>query len=272
MMVARILWRTARLSEHLITGSVIAWSATLLNRQRAAWLPQAVRWWHARLLRALGVQVWVSGQLEPNCLLVANHISWLDIPVLGAQAEIYFLSKSEVRRWPLIGWFAELAGTRFIERGAYQAEAVIRQLGSDLEQGRTTMIFPEGTTTDGQKVRPFHPRLFTIAQTSARHIQPVAIRYRRLDDPAPDLTVPYIGDDSLLANLWRVICHPGLIAQVVFLDPIQPHAGETRRALAQRARASILAALSALDHPADGGTTMPADVGPLSFPSETQAA
>ncbi len=267
---ARTLWRALRLTEHLLTGVIVGWYASLANPQPVVWLPRAVRWWHARLLRALGVQVWVSGRLEPNCLLVANHISWLDIPVLGAQGEIHFLSKSEVRRWPLIGWFAELAGTRFIERGAYQAGSVIRQLGVDLDQGHTVMIFPEGTTADGREVRPFHPRLFAIAQVSATPIQPVAIRYRTSDDPGPDLRVPYIGDDSLLANLWRVMRHPDLIAQVVFLDPIKPSAGETRRALAQRARASIVAALRALAQ--EAGTTLPAHPGHLLRQSETKAA
>lgn len=185
--------------------------------------------------------------METNCLLIGNHISWLDIPILGAQGEIRFLSKSDVRRWPLIGWMAVLAGTRFIERGAHQSEHVLSQLREDLESRRTVMIFPEGTTTDGRTLGRFHPRLFALAQSSGVRIQPVAIRYRRLDDPAPDTAVPYIGDDSLIANLGRLIRHPGLIAQIHFLPAVYALEGESRRALAERVRLAILASLNALD-------------------------
>lgn len=247
-MIARVLWRAGRVIEHLATGTAVALYAKLHRAQEGpSWLPRAVQWWYRRLLCALGVEVRVKGQPESRCLMVSNHISWLDIPVLGAQGEISFLSKAEVRRWPLIGWLAELVGTRFIERGAHRSAAVLRQLQTDLEAGHTIMLFPEGTTTDGRAVGPFYPRLFALAQATGVPIQPVALRYCRSGDPRPDPIVPYVGDDTLVANLWRLLRHPGLIAEVHFLLPFKPQAGQSRRALAEQARAAILAALETLD-------------------------
>lgn len=244
-MIARTLWRSWRVGEHLATGTLVGLYAVFQGRARGqpGWLPRAVRWWHGRLVRALEVEVRIEGRLEAGCLLVGNHVSWLDIPILGAQGEIGFLAKSDVRRWPLIGWLAGLAGTRFIERGAHQAESVIHRLLADLASERTVMIFPEGTTTDGRTLGRFHPRLFAIAQHPEVRVQPVAIRYRRRDTLALDQSVPYIGDDSLIANLSRLVRHPGLIACVHFLPPMQALEGESRRALAERARTAILETL-----------------------------
>ncbi|MGQ9659239.1 MAG: lysophospholipid acyltransferase family protein [Thermochromatium sp.] len=271
-MIVRILRRSWRVGEHLVTGALIGLYAAIRSRahRQPHWLPRAVRWWHGRLVRALEVEVRIEGRLEPGCLLVGNHVSWLDIPILGAQGEIQFLAKSDIRRWPLIGWLAALAGTRFIERGAHQAESVIRQLQVDLASGRTVMIFPEGTTTDGRTLKRFHPRLFAIAQQPDVRVQPVAIRYRRCDTFALDQSVPYIGDDSLIANLSRLVRHPGLIACVHFLTSMQALDGESRRALAERARAAILETLDVVETvPMATSDTIASgrdeDVGPCQF-------
>lgn len=241
----RSLWRALRVTEHLVTGALISIYISLASRlaRRPPWVPAVVRWWHGRLCRALGVQVRVSGMAAEHCLLVANHVSWLDIPVLGAQAQIGFLSKAEVRRWPLVGWMSAVAGTLFIERGANQASTVSAQIAGAIARGRTLVIFPEGTTSDGRQVRRFHPRLFAAAQQPGLRVQPVAIAYRRGEDTAPDPEVPFVGEDTLIANLWRVIRHSDLVAQVYFLSPLEPWKGEDRRGFAERARRGILEAL-----------------------------
>lgn len=245
MLFARAFWRCLRVAEHLGTGAAVALFIRLRYRRGVApaWLPAVVRWWHRRLYRALGVDLRVAGRFEPDCLLVGNHISWLDIPLVGAQGEIGFLAKADVRGWPLIGWMAEIAGTLFIERGGNQTSAVARRIAEDVARGRSLMIFPEGTTTDGTCVRRFHPRLFGIAQGSGPRIQPVAISYHRGEDPAADDQAPYVGDDSLIANLWRLMLHPDLVARVRFLPPIHADDGAQRRALAELTRDAILSAL-----------------------------
>jgi 1-acyl-sn-glycerol-3-phosphate acyltransferase len=261
MRVLRTLWRGLRLVEHLVTGALICVYISLAARVGLPrpWVPWVVCWWHGRLCRALGIRVQVSGAAAHGCLLVANHVSWLDAPVLGAQGRLGFLSKSEVRSWPLVGWMSAVAGTLFIERGANQAAAVSAQIAGAIAGGRTLVIFPEGTTSDGRQVRRFHPRLFAVARQPGLRVQPVAIGYRRGADPAPDLVVPFVGDDTLVANLWRILRHPDLVAQVRFLSPMELRDGEDRRRFAARARSAIVQALGLPAESPQDGDTPPGD-------------
>lgn len=255
MVIRRALWRAGRVSAHLATGTLIGlylgFKAALHPRSCSApaWLPRCVRWWHRRLVQTLDITVQRDGTLVSGCLLIGNHVSWLDIPILGAEGEITFLAKADVAAWPVIGWLARLAGTRFIARGAHQADAVAQQLTADLAAQRTVMLFPEGTTTDGRTLGRFHPRLFAIAQQPGVRVQPVAIRYRHRETLALDGDAPYTGDDSLLANLGRLIRHPGLVATVQFLEPISAAEGCSRRALAEQTRCAILTALEQWEPP-----------------------
>jgi lyso-ornithine lipid O-acyltransferase len=231
------------------TGALILAYVSLTSRaeSRPAWLARVVRWWHGRLHRALGVQVRVTGSVVPGCLLVSNHISWLDVPVLGAQGPLGFLSKSEVRAWPLAGWMAATAGTLFIERGGNRMAEVTGLIAGRIAAGGSLVVFPEGTTSRGLGVRRFHPRLFAIAQQPGLGVQPVALAYRRADnpgtDPEPDLSVAFVGTQTLMANLWQLLRHPGVVAEVHCLPPMDGASVGNRRALSQVARAAILAAL-----------------------------
>jgi 1-acyl-sn-glycerol-3-phosphate acyltransferase len=247
--------RAVRVSEHLLTGAAIA--AFLAGGRRLrwqpAWCPTFVRWWHHRLCRALELQIQVTGNLAEGALLVGNHVSWLDVPVLGAQGEMAFLSKSDVRDWPLIGWMAAIAGTLFIARGGNQTGELVRQIADQIQgQGRVA-IFPEGTTTDGTSIRRFHPRLFAAAGQPGLWIQPVAVRYGRNEAPDPD--APFIGEDDLMSHLLRLLRHPGLEVRLALLPPFE--AGELdRRSLAARCRAAIADALK-IDLDADASCASP---------------
>lgn len=214
------LWRSLRVAEHLCTGAAIALGIAIgrYGGLRLGWVPHVVRWWHERLCRALGVQIEVSGEIAPNSLLVANHVSWLDVPVMGSEARIDFLSKAEVRSWPLIGWMAGIVGTMFIARGAGQTGALVRHMGEHVRRGRHLAIFPEGTTTDGSRLQRFHPRLLAAAQIDGVVVQPVALRYGT--NAAPDSVAPFIGSDALLPHLWRLARHPGLRVKIHFLPPL----------------------------------------------------
>ncbi len=246
----RTVWRGFRVLENLATGSLILVFVTLIARggTRPAWLPRVVRWWHARLTSALGVDVRVIGSVAPRCLLVSNHVSWLDVPVLGAQGLLGFLSKSEVRGWPLAGWMAATAGTLFIERGGNQVAEVSERIGERIAAGGSLVVFPEGTTSRGLGVRRFHPRLFAIAQQPGLGVQPVALAYRCGDARSPDPEVPYVGEQSLVANLWILLRHPGVVAEVHLLPPFDGLNGDDRRALSARARSAILSALRLPEH------------------------
>jgi 1-acyl-sn-glycerol-3-phosphate acyltransferase len=233
------LWRALRVAEHLLTGILIGLGVSLMRRlgMRCGWLPEAVRWWHQRLCRCLALRLETDGRHHHPALLIANHISWLDIPTLGALGSITFLSKHEVRGWPVIGWMSVLAGTLFIKRGAHQATSLGVQIADAIHHGRSVTLFPEGTTGDGRALLRFHPRLFAAAQlVPAPVLQPVAIRYG--SNQEPDAVAPFVDDDSLFSHLVRVLRRPGLRVQIAFLRPIDP-TGQDRRALAQAARDAI---------------------------------
>ena len=232
------LWRTLRLAEHLATGVLVAVPVSMLALLGVPrpWLPGLVAWWHRRLLRSLAVRVATTGDPATGALVLANHVSWLDIPALGSAAPVRFVSKAEVRQWPVVGWLATLSGTLFLQRGAHQASAMAQLVAAELRAGATVAIFPEGTTSDGRAVQRFHARLLAAVDGTAAPVQPVAIRYG--DGLEPDAVAPFVGDDSLLPHLWRVLRHPGLCVSVTFLPPIDI-AGLGRRAVAERARDAI---------------------------------
>jgi len=182
----------------------------------------------------------VTGELIPNALLVANHISWLDIPVLSSRARIDFLSKANIKAWPLIGWIADIIGTLFIVRGANQTGALISEIGERVQRGRHLVIFPEGTTTDGSRLHRFHPRLLGAGQLDGVLVQPVALRYGSNAAPAP--VAPFVGDDALLPHLMRVARHPGLRVYIRLLPPLDGSA-LSRRHISEYCRHSIGEAL-----------------------------
>ena len=243
--IFRSLWRGLRFLEHVITGVLILCVVGLGSRagHRPAWLPGVVQWWYGRMSRALGMRVNTVGAVADRCLLVCNHVSWLDPIVLGASGHMAFLAKAEIRGWPLIGWMSALVGTLFIARGAHQVESVTAQISERIARGETLAIFPEGTTSRGLGVRRFYPRLFAIAQQPGLGVQPVAILYHREGDPAPDQDIAFVDDEALLTNLWRVLRHPGLVCEVQFLPPIWPRVEDQRRTLSALARRRIVTAL-----------------------------
>ncbi|MBB1126885.1 1-acyl-sn-glycerol-3-phosphate acyltransferase [Thiospirillum jenense] len=255
-----IIWQLIRIGGHLLIALVLALLIALIQKigRDCLWQSSAMLWWYRRLCRLLQLQITTNGQPAPAALLVANHISWLDIPVLAAQAPVRFLSKAEVRQWPIIGWIAEVIGTQFIARGANQSATVIINLQRQLTAGHSVVIFAEGTTSDGSSIGRFHPRLFAVAQhelsapqiTSAAppttHIQPVALRYGSAN--APDRIAPFINDDQLFAHLIRILRHPGICATVTFLPSITS-AGQSRRALADATHQSIAQHLGLNERP-----------------------
>jgi 1-acyl-sn-glycerol-3-phosphate acyltransferase len=241
----RALWRLLRLVEHLLTGTLITLAVARRRPDGSyRYRQDAVRWWHGRACRILGLRVAVTGEVPgDSALLVANHVSWLDVPVLGSLGPIAFLSKAEVRRWPLIGWLAAAAGTQFIARGSGEASAVGARIGNHLADHGCLAIFPEGTTTDGSTVKPFYPRLLAAASASGVPVVPVALRYGRAG--ALDPIAPFVGDETILSHLRRVLATREIAVRVAFAAPLDP-AGFDRRGLAARARATIVEALEHL--------------------------
>ncbi len=194
-----------------------------------------------RLCRLLRLRVTSRGAPPQSAVfLVANHVSWLDIPLIGGVAGLAFVSKAEIRTWPIFGWMAAQGGTLFIPRGAGQAAEIARGITASIGAGSSVLVFPEGTTTEGVELRPFYPRLFAAALETAAVVQPVAVRYLCASGPHP--TAPFVGDESFPSHLWRVLAEPEIVAEVCFLEPLATPPGD-RRAVAVACRQAIADAL-----------------------------
>jgi 1-acyl-sn-glycerol-3-phosphate acyltransferase len=241
----RRIRRAFLICVHLIDGALLClfWLVPLrvlypraLSRARS----RLTRWWMRGLLRAIGVRVHCKGRAHPApVLFVANHISWLDIPCLLACTDGLFVAKHEVARWPLIGALARQIGTLFLERGQGAAKTVQHMI-SALARGERLVLFPEGTSTDGREVRPFHARLYQAATDSRVPVQAIALSYPFTSGPHP--RVPFVGDDNFVSHLWRLLGEAGIDARVEFCAPILAHDAQ-RSDLAVRTRNLIIASL-----------------------------
>jgi 1-acyl-sn-glycerol-3-phosphate acyltransferase len=237
--------RVARVLLVIALGLTIAGTFACMERMKIgnsmARRQRWSRWFMARLTAALPFRVTVSGELPRQPMLwVSNHVSWTDIPLLGMLAPLSFLSKAEVRTWPVAGWLALKAGTLFIRRGSGDSKLIQKQMGNHLQQNNALVIFPEGTTTDGTGLRTFHGRLMSSAIDSGVLLQPVAIQYSR--DGKPDSIAPFIGDDDLLSHLRRLFANEQGDVHIQLLTPIATE-GKERAALAFQAQQAVQVAL-----------------------------
>ena len=162
------------------------------------------QWWLGALCQILGLKLHRKGGPWTGPVLMAcNHVSWMDIPILATSVPFHFLAKSEIRKWPVIGWLAAVAGTLFIRRGSGDSRSITRQLANHLSQDNSILFFPEGTTSDGTRILPFHNRLFESAISSEVVIQPITLAY--CDSGRPHTVAPFVGDDSLVPHIWRIL-------------------------------------------------------------------
>ena len=240
--------RSARLSVHLVEGLLTTTIVfPLVGRRRRNAI---IRRWSQRLLRVLRIEARVHGHHaeapDGNVLIVANHVSWVDIFALLALKPSRFVAKAELRRWPLVGRLIEGVGTLFIERGRRrQAHAINRRATEALARGDVIAIFPEGTTTDGTTVLPFYGSLLQPIVDAGGHVQPIAIRYRE-PSGAPSDAPAYVGDTSFLASFWRITGERSLVVELHLAPPL-PARARHRRDLAQEAERAIRMALRAHD-------------------------
>jgi 1-acyl-sn-glycerol-3-phosphate acyltransferase len=225
------MWRLLRVALHLAHGLAIM--ATRFGVYDAAAKQRMVQWWSAKLLRVAGLQVQVQGGAAPGGhLLVANHVSWLDIAAIHAACpQARFVSKADVKHWPVLGWMVASAGTLFIERERKRdAMRMVHDMAAAMQRGETVAVFPEGTTGPGTPLLPFHANLLQAAIAVEAPIQPVALRYAEPGQRFAE-SAQFVGDTTLMQSVWRVITARGLAVQVQFLPP-QASAHADRRALA----------------------------------------
>ncbi len=227
----RAAFRLSRVALHVVYGAATV--ATVYPLASVALKQSLKQRWSRQLLGMLGVRVpvRVPEVALPDGLLVSNHISWLDIFVINAVAPSAFVSKDDVKSWPIIGWMSQQADTIFIERGNRRAaQRTSEHLNACLRQGQRVAIFPEGTTSDGLGVLPFHGALIQAAVDSACRVQPLALSYRDRSGGISQAAA-YVGDTTLLQSLHAIASAPHLRAEPHFLTPVDA-AGLDRRHLA----------------------------------------
>ncbi len=227
-------WRLLRATVHVLHGMLVMTRFPSLD---AAGRHERIRWWSAGLLRVMGLKVDVSGLPRPGAtLIVANHISWLDIAAIHAAApHARFVSKADVLAWPLLGWLIKNAGTLFIERERKRdALRVVHTVAASLQAGETIAVFPEGTTGAGPELLPFHANLLQAAVSTGTPVQPVVLRF---DDASGRFceAAQYIGDTTLLQSLWRVASARRMKVAVQVMPPMSTEHAD-RRLLAEHLR------------------------------------
>jgi 1-acyl-sn-glycerol-3-phosphate acyltransferase len=238
----RAAWRLLRCMVHVLRGLGIV--LLRFGGLDAAQRHDRIRGWSAQMLHVMGIRIEVEGRVHRGgVLLVANHVSWLDITALHAVVpQARFVSKADIQSWPLLSRLADAADTLYLERERKRdALRIVHLVAQALSAGQTVAVFPEGTTSDGRALLPFHANLLQAAIATATPVQPIALRFsdaRLAVSPA----VEFVGATSLVESLWRVACADGLVANIALL-PARPSANADRRALAQALRDDIAAAL-----------------------------
>ncbi|MDX1379643.1 MAG: lysophospholipid acyltransferase family protein [Xanthomonadales bacterium] len=239
----RLAGRIPLLLLHLLISLPLTLLAHLPGIRSIRWggRPLYARWlsfWSAGILFIFGVRRRCDGEPTTGpALLAANHVSWMDIPLLHSVAPMSFVSKAEVGDVPLIGAIARVGGTLFHRRGSHRsAEDVTVAMLERLNSGHRVLIFPEGGILHGAGVKRFHARLFRVAVDGAAPVQPVAIRYLRSGEPYR--AFEFKTGETVLANFFRLLKQPGCDADLTFCEPL-PSDGAGRDHLARAAEGAV---------------------------------
>ncbi|MES2129010.1 MAG: lysophospholipid acyltransferase family protein [Pseudomonadota bacterium] len=235
--------RLARVTLHMLQGLFTC--ALIFPWLQPAGRNVRIQRWSRRLLRLCGVHVEVVGGVEAlgHAMVVANHISWLDIFVINALYPSRFVAKAEIREWPVLGKLVELAGTVFIARGSRRdLRAIFKGLVASLHLGERVAFFPEGTTAQQGQLLPFHANLFEAAIDAKVPVQPFAIKYVCVHG-LPHPSVDYVGEMTFVQSFKTVLRSSVIRAQLTCL-PALPAEGAHRRELAQASQDAIAAALA----------------------------
>lgn len=235
-----VLWKILRGLWHVLMGlwTIYMRFPQLSHEQREA----RVQAWSLQFLALWGVHLKVIGQPVRSgpALIVANHISWLDILVIHAARHCRFVSKSDIRDWPLIGTLATGAGTLYIERARRKdALRMVHDIAEALREGEVVAVFPEGTTSDGRGLLPFHANLIQSAIQADAPVQPMSIKFIDARSGEASFAPCYIGDDTLVGSIWRTLSAPPITA-VVHFGELQTAQGRDRRRWAAELRETVL--------------------------------
>jgi 1-acyl-sn-glycerol-3-phosphate acyltransferase len=240
-----LAFRLLRVLLHLFIGLAIC--ALLFPWVDATRRAVHIRRWSRDLLALCRVEVHIEHDTAtasaPRALIVANHVSWLDIFVINSLHSCRFVAKSDIRDWPLIGWLCDKAGTIFISRGRVRdVRRIYQGLVSSLHAGEHVAFFPEGTTAPQGTLLPFHANLFEAAIEAQVPVQPYALQYLNADGQV-HRAVDFIGDMTFAQSMMAILKAQGIRARLTILPIIATDGTPHRRELADTARASIARAI-----------------------------
>lgn len=241
----------------LILGTAVLWlTAWAISRSRATRAVRRLRLfgvWARFVAQTIGLRCRVDGHPpRGGGLLVTNHLSYVDVVVLAALSDATFVAKSEVAGWPILGPLCRFVGTVFIRRARGEAvTSALAEMEDALDRGRLVVLFPEGTSTDGQQVLPFRPALLEAARLTDRPIGWAALSYFTAPDlPPASRAVCWWGDMTLVDHLYRLVQLPAIRVHVTF-GAMEPAAAADRKQLAHALREAVTSARH--DHALDAG-------------------
>jgi 1-acyl-sn-glycerol-3-phosphate acyltransferase len=230
---------------HTLYGIFIA--GLILPRLSPQRRDMVISRWSKALLDLLNIKVVIKGKVPPlgltNTMFVANHISWVDIHALNSVHTTRFVAKSEIKQWPIFGWFAIKVNTLFVDREKrHEAGKVVNSAKQALDHGDCICFFPEGTTTDGTEVKPFKGSLLQAAIEARSQVWPFAIYYPDAENK-PNTEIAYWGDISLIESMKTIIKQRHAVVVLDFASPI--HAADfERRALSSELHQAIISRLN----------------------------
>lgn len=249
-------WRLVRAVLHGLHGVVVVllrFPGLAQDRREAR-----IAWWSAKMLRLLGMRLQVQGRFRPGAkLIVANHVSWIDILVIHAVCpQARFVSKADVQGWPLVSRLVASARTLYIRRESRRdALRVVHQMGEALQAGDSVAVFPEGTTGPGEPLLPFHANLLQPAIVTGVPVQPVALRFADALGPYSE-AAQFLGDTTMAQSLWKLACGDGLVAHLTVLTAEGTRHAD-RRSLAEHLRERLVETLRAGANEALAGEAEP---------------
>ncbi|MDE2288881.1 MAG: 1-acyl-sn-glycerol-3-phosphate acyltransferase [Burkholderiales bacterium] len=240
-----LLIKKLRLAAHLLRGLLTC--AFIFPRLSVEQKTTRARAWSTRLLELCGMRLVVHQQAplaEGGVMLVCNHISWIDIFAINAWRPVRFVAKAEIRQWPLVGWLSVQMGTIFLQRERRaDAKRIMHHLAELLDAGEALTVFPEGTTSDGTTLLPFHANLLQAPASTGKAIQPLCLYYADAADGGQSMAPSYAGDTTLMQSINAILSAPPLTVHLSIGEPLSIPEGAHRREVAALAEAAVAQAL-----------------------------
>lgn len=246
----RALLRVLALLLWMVSSFLLIYSVHLLRRDRLR--ARLAKYYYRVVGVIFGLKISVQGRVasERPLLLVSNHTTYLDILVLGGLVELAFTPKSEIRDWPVIGFFCILADCVFIERRPAYMQQAAKEMRAKLQRGKVLCIFGEGTTTDGIHLKPFKSGFFSLAIEEHLPVQPVSLAYTHLGNRmiARDKReeVAWVGEATLVDHLWHILSMPNVRVYVTLHPAIAADTHTDRKLLSSACEKAVTSGVAQL--------------------------